>query len=289
MVSADHEDVEEAEGRELARLCRPDVKVGYCVAKTPHLASYRLRVAIPAAHLGCAYEIGTVGSPTFFYKHFEDNAALAKQCGPFVYDVVNDHFDGKHGQYYRLMCGMAAAVTCSSEYMAEVIRRHTYSDAVVIDDPYENDDIEPQLVGDGVLWFGHQANIKSLHPYINVVTSICSNLPHDAVVPWSIDSEREQLQKCAVVLMTGDNRGASSNRIVKALRAGKYVVTPGGVPAWDELRDYIWVGDVKEGVRWALNNREEACRQIQAGQRFVATRNGPSLIGEQWKALFASI
>lgn len=266
------------------------MKVGYCVQKTPQLASYRLRVAIPAKHLGCGYEIGTVGNPTFFYKHFDDNVALAERCGPFVYDVVNDHFNGSHGQYYRRMIGMAAAVTCSSPAMAEIVRRHTYKSPTVIDDPYENDERGAEVLGDGVLWFGHQANIKSLHRYLDIPNlTICSNLPHDAIVPWSIDSEREQLEKCAVVLMTGDNWGASANRVVKALRSGKFVVTPGGVPAWDELQDYIWIGDVRDGIKWALNNREEACRKILAGQKFVATRNRPASIGAQWKELFASI
>jgi len=160
--------------------------IGYCVPNTPQMASFRLRVAIPAAHMDREYEIGTTGDKTFFYKHFETDAHLAKSCGPFVFDVVNDHFNGKYGQHYRLMCGMASQVTCASQRMAEIIRQHTYSRAVVIDDPYENDEVTPALEGDGVLWFGHQANIKSLHKYLELPNlTICSNLPHDAVVPWS--------------------------------------------------------------------------------------------------------
>jgi len=97
------------------------------------------------------------------------------------------------------------------------------------------------------------------------------------------------LEKCSVVLMTGTNPGASSNRVVKALRAGRFVVTPGGVDAWDELRDYIWVGDVEEGIAWAQNNREEACRKILEGQAYVRVRNCPTRIAAQWTGVFDSI
>jgi hypothetical protein len=92
-----------------------------------------------------------------------------------------------------------------------------------------------------------------------------------------------------VVLMVGNNPGASSNRVVKALRAGRFVVTPGGVDSWDAFRDYIWIGDVREGIDYALNNREEVCNKIEAAQAMIRDKFSPQTIGRQWADLFSSI
>ena len=259
------------------------------------MASYRLRVAIPAPLLGCEYEIGTFGSPSFFYKHFDGDLDLARSAGPFVYDVVNDHFAGKLANHYQTMCGWANRITVSSPYMAGVVKTHTGMDATVIDDPYENAEREPHCDGREVLWFGHAANIPSLFAAVDkiadmpIVLTICTNYKHGAALEWSPETERRSLDRCAVVLVTGNNPGASANRIVKALRAGRFVVTPGGVPAWDEYKDFIWIGDVRKGIEWAFNNREEACARTKMGQEYARRVSNPASIARQWMDVFGSI
>lgn len=263
------------------------MKVGYCVPVMPELASYRLRVAIPAQHLGLPYAVGCTGKPTFFFKN--GNIRLAEALQSVVYDVVNDHFKGKHAADYHGMCSIADKITVASERMAETVMHHTGRESTVIEDPYENDEVEARCVGDDVLWFGHSANLSSVAPYLGEVNTICSDWSK-STVKWSQANEASALNNCAVVLMTGNNPGASANRVVKALRAGRYVVAPKDcADSWRELSPYIWIGDVSEGIRWALNNREDACNQIRQGQKYVAQRFAPQLIGSQWAELFASI
>lgn len=250
--------------------------IGYCVPVLPQLASYRLRVALPSKHLGMPRRIG-VGDLTFFFK--AGNPDLARKLPLVVYDVVNAHFQDPD---YRAMCDISHVITCSSPAMAGIIREETGRDAVVIPDPYENAERKPEVNG-GVLWFGHQANIESLRPYADVVTQVCTGQE------WSREKEDADLARAGVVLLTGSNPGASSNRPVKAIRAGRFVVTPEDCPeSWRELSEFIWIGDVREGVRWAFAHREEACRKVSSGQTYVRTRFSPQLIGSQWAALFAS-
>lgn len=268
------------------------MKVGYCVPIAPQLASYRLRVAIPAPLLGCDYAIGVTGKPTFFFK--QGYPQLAANLSGVVYDVVNDHFRGNQAADYHAMCDIADRITVASEAMAETVRHHTGRDAIVIDDPYENDEQEPGCKGEWVLWFGHSANLSSLLPHWDAVTDagagllVCTN-SDKASVQWSLETERSSLEGCAVVLMTGNNPGASSNRIVKALRAGRFVVTPGGVPAWDQFAPYIWIGDVREGIEWAFKNREQAIEKVRMGQEYVREAFAPRRIAAQWMEVFASI
>ena len=250
--------------------------IGYCVPVLPQLASYRLRVEIPSRHLKMAHRIG-VGDVTFFFKG--GNPDLAKRIdGPVVYDVVNAHFADPD---YRAMLDVADVITCSSEAMKWAIHKVTGRESVVIPDPYENGESKP-AVGSTVLWFGHPANAASLKPYMDLDPVICSE-------DWSREREDADLASAGVVLLTGSNPGASANRPAKAIRAGRFVVVPEDCPhAWKELADYIWIGDVREGVRWAIDNREEACRKVTLGQKFVRSRFSPQLIGSQWADLFAS-
>ena len=133
------------------------------------------------------------------------------------------------------------------------------------------------------------SSLRSLLPYVHVVRNltVCSNM--EGAVPWSLENEARLLRECAVVLATGSNPGASTNRIVKALRAGRFVVADRDCPAsWHALRDFMWIGDVLHGVSWALHNREEARSMIAKGQAWVEERNSPATIGRQWGELFAS-
>lgn len=251
------------------------MKIGYCVQNNPKLASFRLRVSIPSRFVG-AHVFG-VGDVTFFYKN--GNPDLARRLKRVVYDVVNAHFDDPD---YRAMCEIASVITCSSEAMAQTIKGVMGRDAVVIPDPYENAECKPQLTG-GVVWFGHQANLASLKPYADLKPEIYTG------ESWTLEGEAKALASAGVVLLTGGNPGASANRPVKALRAGRFVVVTEDSPeSWRELSDFIWIGDVREGIRWAFANREETCRKVLAGQNYIKTRFSPQSIGSQWADLFAS-
>lgn len=273
------------------------MKVGYCVPVVPTMASYRLRVAIPMRNLGCDAVIGPA-DVCFFYKHQAGDIDKAIEAlhrdRPVVYDVVNDHFAGELGQHYAQMCDLAGTITVASWAMGERVKHLTGRECVVIDDPYESPEVEPACIGNGLLWFGHSLNLRSLMPHLDAIEAadvglvVCSNIAK-ASVQWSLENEALCLQGAAVVLMTGTNPGASSNRIVKALRAGRFVVAPDDCAAsWREFAPYVWIGDVADGIAWALNNREDACRKIQAGQEYIRDRFSPWTIGQQWRKLFDS-
>jgi hypothetical protein len=250
--------------------------IGYCVPVNPRLASFRLRVAIPSKYVG-PHVIGGIGEPTFFFKG--GNPELARRLKTVVYDVVNAHFEDPD---YRAMCDLATVVTCSSKAMGEIVRGKTGRDSVVIPDPYENAEGKPAIPDGRLLWFGHQANLESLRPYADLALDLCTG------EEWSSASEARSLGRASVVLLTGSNPGASANRPVKALRAGRFVVVPEDCPeSWRELSDYIWIGDVREGIAWALNHREEACRKVASAQKYLQ-RFSPQSIGSQWADLFAS-
>lgn len=254
------------------------MKVGYWTARNPMMASYRLRVDVPRQHLGVESDLGR-GDVTFFYKNGAPE--VARHLPAVVFDVVNDHFHDSHEADYREMCRLADTVTVSSEAMARTVFAETGRQAIVVDDPYETAEFLPQCMGDEVVWFGHPANFKSLEPYEDANPSVYA-------MGWTQDGELRAIQSAAVVLLTASNPGASANRVIKAIRAGRFVVAPEDSPqAWREISG-IWVGDVREGIAWALTHRDDACQRVKAAQEAIRERFSPQTVAKRWTDVFVS-
>ena len=74
----------------------------------------------------------------------------------------------------------------------------------------------------------------------------------------------------------------SPNRVIDAIQQGKYVITNGGVESYRALKDYIHIGDITEGLKWALNNKEQVIEKIKKGQKYVLKHHSPKIIGQRW-------
>lgn len=207
-------------------------------------------------------------------KHWLSIADLS----PFkkrVFDVCDDHFNGPHDAYYREHIAKADLVTCNSEAMKETIRRETDHIATVIPDPYESDEQEAGY-GQGVLWYGHESNLKTIEPYRGVIDRV---LTHPE---WSRENQVEAIKECAIVVIPTDERkGKSANRLIEAVRNGRFVVG-GDLPSHNEFKDMMWIGDIKEGIEWVKTHPEECIKRVKQCQDYIRDRFSPEHIGQLW-------
>ncbi len=160
-----------------------------------HLASTRLRVAIPASVLSARGHGTRIFSPALNQESvrnfsgtdidiavfsklsnpdiaaFRKRAALwlelanaLKQAGVgIVADVCDNHFGDFHGDYLRTLCATADVITVNSSTMADIVRQQTGRTASVCTDPVEGMRRPPRFEQSTklrVLWFGHQSNLK---------------------------------------------------------------------------------------------------------------------------------
>ena len=89
-----------------------------------------------------------------------------------------------------------------------------------------------------------------------------------------------------VVIPTGRSMAKSGNRAIEAIRRGLFVVH-GYLPAYGDLGMYC--GDIEEGVKWALANKEQALKRVKLAQEYVREAYCPTRIGRLWlKALSES-
>lgn len=244
------------------------------------VASSRLRASIPQEELA---KIGiNIGKDVLIYgKHWVEERLLH----PFkklIYDVCDNHFDNEHGDYYRKHIKMADQVTCNSEVMRDIIKAKTGRDAFVIREPYESPE-HPAGIAPRLFWYGHKSNAKDLErlvPELKHPLLAMSNYPGH--VEWSLDAfQKVMAEDCIVIIPTGRSMAKSENRMVEAIRCGKYVCAE-HLPAYEPFTSFFELGNIPAEIDRALANPLAAMAKIKDAQEFIRDRYSPQTIAEQW-------
>lgn len=262
----------------------------------PAVASTRYRAIAPIHYLKNHGVVpsGDDGDLLVVGKHDWD-ASIVERYKAFIFDVCDDWFkDAKLGPFYRKMCGKAALVTCNSDVMRFRIHQETGRAAMVIPDAYETPEKAPSW-GTGLFWYGNTINlpdffrgVKKLQGLNVPLGCVSRHDPHlsdevkQLIIPWSPTAVEKGLAGCAVVIIpTGVSAAKSGNRLIEAVRAGKFVVAE-PLPAYEEFADLMWVGDLREGVEWALGNEKDCLRRVKRCQSYIRKRYSMESIGPKW-------
>lgn len=265
------------------------------------LASTRYRVVIPAMYLQSQGHEITKDAPLLVFSKSNVGRDVLDLYPKKVYDICDDNFDcPKRGPEYRGYAKESNAVTVNSDVMRFIVHKQTGRSATVIPDPYEREEWAPSW-GEGLLWFGHWTNVKDLRRS-GLKATILTNpdaIPADSdtrkyldevgCVTWSPEAMDAALKAHAlVVIPTGRSMAKSANRLIESVRAGKFVVCE-PLPAYEEFSEFMWVGDIREGVEWALRNPQECQDRVRYCQNYIRERFSPETIGRKWLALLSSI
>lgn len=269
---------------------RPLRTVSFLNHYGPLAASYRYRTAIPAGEIGASINdlsadvlvIGKPGAVTIP----EVKQALGRGQS-VIADFCDNHFDREHE---RDLLRLADAITCPTEAMREQIAL-LGRDATVIPDPYEFEERPPHCDGDRLLWFGHPSNLDSLPKIaplgidyaLTLVTTrsaVVTPPPYIRVVDWSRDTLGHELAQADIVLMPSTAATKSANRTIEAIRQGCFVVAEPH-PSLTNIPG-IWLGDLTEGVAWAVSHQAEANERIRASQIYVSRTYSPKIVAVAW-------
>ena len=245
-------------------------------------ASYRYRAATPAKWLGGSLNDLTADTLVFAKPQANElmDMARAKARGAWVVvDFCDDHFDWVH---YADALRLADAVTCPTQAMAARIKE-LGKDAVVVPDGYESQQFTPHCNGTNLLWFGHAVNKHSLERIMPDLEGyqlrVVSNF--GGTIPWSPEVMDVEFARADIVVLPATDEKKSSNRTLEAIRRGCFVVAEPH-PAINHIPG-IWLGNIKEGIEWARQNRQEANQRTGTAQRFVATAYSRQTLAPVWK------
>lgn len=289
------------------------MKVNFVSAENPHLASYRFRVKTPAyglMHLDFDTSIKNGvdedADINVFSKHFNkkrDADAIVGLKGKSIMDICDDHFDRQDASYYEFMCANADLVTCPNDRMQERIYQVTGRLAQIIPDPISF----PRQLGftynmnPRFLWFGHSCNIMSIYKWMNAIPNLTlvsnikemGDLPgHVDFIPWAPGVVEDIIEEHDIVLLPRNEhefaKTKSVNRAVDALHSGKFVISDFD-EVYGELSDYVFLGDLKQGLDFYRDNEDTVNRMVSVGQEYVEDHFHPDIISSRWAEVLTGL
>jgi hypothetical protein len=247
---------------------------------------------------------------------------------PTVVDVCDDYFSVSHelSPYYHALVERAHTVTASSCRLAAAVEDATDRAAHLVRDPYEGPAGTPRWSPEAshvsALWFGTPLNLPALLDAamalpariegfrldLVALTRWCEGLEEAfaqitarsggklalSFLEWSLPRNWSELERCDVVLIPvkSDDRFSAAkgpNRLVEALRAGRYAVT-GTLAAYDDFKPFAAVGgDIAAELTWALQNPAAVLQRIAAGQAYVAKHYSPQAVAVEWEAVLREV
>lgn len=280
------------------------MKVTWKAIPDEALASYRYRVRIPMEHMRADGIDATLNSRdadvVIFSKHWDKagDPVLARQLikagKKVVMDICDDHFGTEHRDHYIRMCDLADAVVVCTERLKERVLEETGRDAKVISDPYEYPEHPVRFINEPpvLFWHGHANNAPSLARELPRLVEyqkvIVGNVP--GATPWSKQAVMDGFAHGDIAIIpttnTLKNQAKSPNRMVEAIRQGRFVVA-NPMPSYEEFG--LWTGDIVEGIEWVRKNRKLAMERVKAAQALVRLRHEPLMLARSWASLCASI
>jgi len=302
------------------------MKINHITIDRIGLASFRYHVATPAKELlKMGHEVFVSDFPKdgceayVFRKHLRveeiDLIKLAKHRNPSskTYFIVCDyHLDNRLRDHYLAMIYNADRLVVCTDAMRKVLLEETGKDSTVIKDPWgvEYEKVEPDFKNKksySLLWFGSRTNIygiKSSLPYIGdnkLVMLTDQGYEKDREIETPNISFRyatnmpvalkEEMTKADIVVIPQDHTDKrrnvkSHNRLVDSIRMGKFVIAS-PIDAYLELKDYCFIGSIKDGLEWLKEQPEDRINDmIRSGQRYIETEFSPQKIGKKWHDLF---
>jgi len=240
-----------------------------------------------------------------------------------LFDLTDDRFQGEHGAHLQQMVAYAQGVVTVSPMLRDIIKQRTGKDSAIACDPYEGARGVARWSPDGrrlrALWFGHESNIVSLQRALpslldagkkfpielRIVTADVDGIERDCktfnskyrhaltlrYAKWSIEETWSSLAAADFVVIPAlpDAQwtlSKSSNRIIEALWAGRFVVAH-PIPSYMEFKNWAWIGgDLSAGVAWMLENGASIAGRVSAAQDYIASTYSPESIASQWEQIF---
>ena len=245
------------------------------------IASSRLRAAIPQ------YEFARMGidkgNDVLVYGKHLVSMEVARKFKKRIYDICDNHFHTEGLEdYYREHAREADLVTCNSEVMRKIIKAETGRDAHIVLEPYESSEFIPNI-GPRLLWFGHASNFQDLEritPKLRHPLLALSNHPDCAT--WSRETQKQaMLNPCIVIIPTGKSLAKSENRMVEAIRNGKYVCAE-HLPSYEQFEQFFPLGAIPEHIEHALANEKASLEAVREAQHYIRDRYSPKTIAKQW-------
>ena len=231
----------------------------------------------------------------------------------YIFDICDDKWN-RDPILYNYACKKANLITTTCDLLKKKIKEYTGRDAHIIPDPTEREQEEPSFMpGEHIRfsWYGGRKSF-SLFDWDKVfdeIKSVTNNFTVHAVTAkpdraakrlthliqqkklimysWDYDTQGKIVRESDIVILPLPQdmplvQVKSPNRVIDGIQQGRFVLTNDGVDSYKNLNNFIHIGNIKDGLNWALNNKEQVLEKIKLGQEYIKNNHSPEVIGKKW-------
>jgi len=243
-------------------------------------------------------------------------ARCAKKRGIKIISVFDDwYFENNERTELNIPLANLSDHIIVKTIAAEIeIEKHFKIKTTVVPDPVRFNKSKIFNINDNrlnVCWFGTHSNHdtiineidkfdkNSLEINITILTNYIDELKKEinllnttnlniTIKEWHENSDKDIIQNEIVILPYPiDKRRLvkSSNRIVDSLNLGRFtILSP--VPQFKKFKDFVYYGNISEGIQWFRENQSLAKEKTILGQEYVDKNYSLNIISKKWRDLF---
>jgi hypothetical protein len=113
------------------------------------------------------------------------------------------------------------------------------------------------------------------------------------LIPWDFDEQGKLVEECDfVVLPVADDRHSTckgNNRPIDALQQGRMVLTNPGIPSYNDLYDFLYVGDFYKMYQEMIDSPGKVISKITEAQKFIDKHYSPEAIAKKWIKVYEKL
>ena len=115
----------------------------------------------------------------------------------------------------------------------------------------------------------------------------------DDLIAWNFDLQDKMVNKSDFIILpvTEDRESMckGNNRPIDALQQGRMVLTNPGNPSYEDLRDFLYIGDLYEMYQDMINQPGQVVNKIIKAQEFIEQNYSPRAIAKKWEQVYENI
>ena len=115
----------------------------------------------------------------------------------------------------------------------------------------------------------------------------------DDLIAWNFDLQDKMVNKSDFVILpvTEDRESIckGNNRPIDALQQGRMVLTNPGIPSYEDLKDFLYIGDLYEMYQGMINQPGQVVNKIMKAQEFIEQNYSPKAIAKKWEQVYDNI
>ena len=115
----------------------------------------------------------------------------------------------------------------------------------------------------------------------------------DSLIAWDYTLQEKLVNKSDFVLLpvTEDRESMckGNNRPIDALQQGRMVLTNPGIPSYEDLKDFLYIGDLYEMYQGMINQPGQVVSKIKRAQEFIEQNYSPKAIARKWEQVYENI